>query len=185
MTADRIWFTFKARIRAQIRLSKNDFHSQALLVWYAFCGAALAVLVIRYGTILGGNTDLLAAVFSVAILVVSLMVTGRDFRGRSIEMQRNYLALQSLYRRAIQTPTALTDAEIEEEYDRLLESGENHGTLDDICARVFHTGELTSRAPTKFESARAYAYVVVRTATTFFLYTLPVAVGLYAFYTKH
>lgn len=179
MTLDNIWFTYKARIRAQVRLAKNDFHSQALLVWYAFCGAVLAVVAIRFPQILGSQTDILAAVLSIALLVVSLMVTGRDFRGRSMEMQRNYLALQSLYRRAQQDPPPLSPQEIEKEYGALLDQVENHTTLDDVCARVLDTGKLTSRHPSLGDSARARGYMVVRTVTLLGLYALPIAVTIY------
>lgn len=178
MMLDNIWFTYKARIRAQVRLAKNDFHSQGLLVWYAFCGAVLAVVAIRFPQILGAQTDILAAVFSLAILVVSLMVTGRDFRGRSIEMRRNYLALQSLYRQAQQDPSPLSPQQIENEYGALLDQVENHTSLDDVCARVFNTGKLTSRAPSKLDVARAWGYTVVRRVSLLGLYALPIAVVL-------
>ncbi|WP_456281198.1 SLATT domain-containing protein [Cupriavidus sp. JZ107] len=181
MTLDNIWFTYKARIRAQVRLAKNDFHSQALLVWYAFCGAVLAVVAIRFPQILGSQTDILAAVFSIALLVVSLMVTGRDFRGRAMEMQRNYLALQSLYRRAQQNPPVLSLQEIENQYGVLLDQVENHTTLDDVCARVFETGRLTSRHPSLADCARAWGYMAARTVILLSLYALPVAVTLSTF----
>jgi len=184
MTLDNIWFTYKARIRAQVRLAKNDFHSQALLVWYAFCGAVLAILTIRYPQILGSNTDILAATLAIALLVVSLMVTGRDFRGRSIEMRRNYLALQSLYRRAQQNSPILSPQEVEERYESLLDEVENHTTLDDVCARVFHTGKLTSRNPSLVELARAGGYIVVRTFVLIFLYGLPLGITYYTLFSR-
>lgn len=179
MTLDNIWFTYKARIRSQVRLAKNDFHSQALLVWYAFCGAVLAVLAIRYPQVLGANTDILAAILAIALLVVSLMVTGRDFRGRSIEMRRNYIGLHALYRRAEQTPPLLTAQEIEDQYDLLLNEVENHTALDDVCARVFNSGTLTSRNPSVVETGVACGYIVLRTVVLLGLYLLPAMAVLY------
>lgn len=49
---DSIWFTFKARIRASQRLADTDFHSQILLVWYAFVGTLLSIVTIRHDKVL-------------------------------------------------------------------------------------------------------------------------------------
>ncbi|WP_321840772.1 SLATT domain-containing protein [Paraburkholderia bannensis] len=185
MAHDSIWFTYKARIRAQVRLSKNDFHSQALLVWYAFCGAVLATLALRFPKVLGDDTDMLAAILSIALLVVSLMVTGRDFRGRSIEMRRNYLALESLYRKAKVVRSPLTPQQVEERYEQLLSEVENHTSLDDMCARVFHTGILYSRIPSFLESTTARGYVLLRMLILSFLYILPIGITLYVIVGRH
>jgi hypothetical protein len=173
MAHDNIWFTYKARICTHDRLARNDFHTQNLLVWYAFCGAVLAIVTVRFPTILGGNTDIVAAVLSTALLVVSMMVTGRDFRGRSIEMRRNYLSLQTLYRKGTSNPPTLTDAQIESEYEQLLDSAENHSHLDDMRARVFNTGKLDSRLPTTRETAIAYGYCALRFLVLSTAYLLP------------
>lgn len=185
MAHDNIWFTYKARIRTQVRLAKNDFHSQALLVWYAFCGAVLAILTIRYPEVLGKNTDILAAVLSTSLLVVSLMVTGRDFRGRSIDMLRNYLELQSLYRQAEQNPPPFSPQEIEKRYQSLLAEVENHTSLDDICSRVFSTGKLTSRIPSLVERCYAGGYIILRTVVLICLYGLPAAISFYVLTRGH
>ncbi|NNC09875.1 SLATT domain-containing protein, partial [Corallococcus exiguus] len=84
---DKIWFTYKARIKAHERLERMDFHSQLLLVWYAILSSILAILSIRYPTILGDNTDILGAILSIGLLAISLSVTNRDFRGRAMLMR--------------------------------------------------------------------------------------------------
>lgn len=176
MPNDNIWFTYKARIRAHDRLAKNDFHSQNLLVWYAFTAAVLAILTIRYSQVLGPNTDIAAAVLSIALLVVSMMVTSRDFRGRSIEMRRNYLALQALYWKSKHEPPSMTTSDMDREYERLLDTAENHAHIDDICARVFGTGTLDTRKPTGRELGLAYGYVALRFTILTTVYLLPVLV---------
>jgi hypothetical protein len=45
---DDVWFTYKARIEAEVRLKNSDFYSQILLVWYAFLSSAASVLVLRH-----------------------------------------------------------------------------------------------------------------------------------------
>lgn len=179
MSSDNIWFTYKARIRAHDRLAKNDFHSQNLLVWYAFSATVLAILAIRYPRILGPNTDVAAAVLSTALLIVSMMVTGRDFRGRSLEMRRNYLALQALYWKTKHEPPSVTPSEIEREYERLLDTTENHAHIDDMCARVFNTGTLDTRKPTCREIGLAYSYIALRFMILTAVYLLPAIVTAY------
>lgn len=171
---DNIWFTYKARICAQERLGRNDFYTQTLMVWYALVGAVLGITTLRYPTVLGSDTDLIAAVFSVALLAISMLVANRDFRGRSIEMRLNYLALQALYNKVCAEPGAMPQAEIDDKYQHLLSTVENHAEIDDKYFRVFHTGKLSSRHPTTREYAQVYAYLAIRVITLITLYSLPV-----------
>lgn len=170
--SDKIWFTYKARIQAQVRLERMDFHSQALLVWYALLAAIISVVSTRFPTALGHNTDIYASVLAIALLVVSLAVTGRDFRGRSIEMRRNYLALQHLYDGIIQKGTVSPDDV--NRYHELLTSVENHKTKDDRAFRVADGATLTSRQPTRGEFAMVYASQLTRIAILLALYLAPI-----------
>lgn len=171
---DSVWFTYKARIQAHHRLDWLDFHSQMLLVWYAILSATLGVLVIRYDHLLGSNTDIIAAVLSIVLLCVSLIVTNRDFRVRAMRMQINYLQLQALYRE-ISSDVGPTPAQAIQ-YGELLAECENHGEIDDRIARVFTSG-LTSRHPTAFEKCRAIFWLGARLIITIALYALPLVVG--------
>lgn len=178
---DNVWFTYKARIQAHKRLDWLDFHSQLLLVWYAILGATLGVLTIRYNTLLGQNTDVMATILSVALLGFSLSVTNRDFRVRAMLMRSNYLQLQQLYRElSIVTATTTTHAE---KYNALLAESENHRDIDDRIARVVSKG-LTSRLPTNFECWHARLWLTLRFVITAGLYALPLIVGLYSWATK-
>ncbi|MDP3874564.1 MAG: SLATT domain-containing protein [Methyloversatilis sp.] len=166
---DNVWFTYKARIQAAQRLSRNDFHSQALLVWYAFFSAALAVVTVRYPKLLGSDTDLTAAVLAVGLLVMSMFVTSQDFRGRSIAMRSNYLALHALHNAL--NPATPTPADIAK-YAELLAAVENHTEMDDKRFRVFHGGQLT-RPSTYSEALEVYAYLALRAAIFTLLYVAP------------
>lgn len=174
---DSVWFTFKARIQAHNRLEWLDFHSQMLLVWYAILGTVLGVLTIRYGRLLGPDTDIMATVLSVALLGVSLAVTNRDFRVRAMAMRKNYLQLHALYRELTSdvAPTAAQSLR----YDQLLADTENHREIDDRIARVFASG-LTSRSATAFESIYAVSWLSARLIITLTLYTLPLVVAVCA-----
>ena len=166
---DKVWFTYKARIRAAHRLSKNDFHSQALLVWYAFFSAALAIVTVRYPKLLGSDTDVIAAVLSVGLLVVSMFVTSQDFRGRSIAMRSNYLAMEALYNEMDQATPASSDIA---KYSELLAAVENHTEMDDKRFRVLHRGQLT-RPANRYQWFEVHAYLALRAAILTLLYAMP------------
>lgn len=171
---NKVWFTYKARIQAQLRLSWLDFHSQLLLVWYALLGASLAIVTIRYPRALGTDTDIQSAVLSIALLGVSMAVANRDFRGRSIAMRQNYLDLQRLYDHLKQTG-APSNSELDRYHD-LLSSVENHKEIDDKLFRVRHAKALITRKPTHVEIIEVYAYLAVRLVITFALYLAPLFV---------
>lgn len=179
--ANKVWFTYKARIQAHKRLEWLDFHSQMLLVWYAILSTILGVLVIRYEYVLGLNTDVMATILSVALLGVSLAVANRDFRGRAMMMRRNYLQLQRLYNEI--SGSELIAPEKISQYDDLLAESENHTEVDDRIARLFSSG-LSSRQPTCFETFSARSWLGMRLLITILLYVLPLGVGLYAWAIK-
>lgn len=174
---DKIWYTYKARIRTSERLDYNNAHSQYLLVWYALVTTALSIITIRFPQTLGPNTDISSAIMSVALLVISLLVANLDYRGRAIEMRKNYLELQNLYntilsQSSLQSPTA----EMLKEYNHLLSDCENHLSLDDKYWRVMvprHTALKLTRPPSTREIIDICIYMVIRVALLFLLYALP------------
>lgn len=168
---EKIWFTYKARIQAHIRLSWLEFHSQLLLVWYAIFSAGLAVVTVRYPQALGRDTDLLSAVLSIALMGISLAVGNRDFRGRSITMRQNYLELQRLYDRTA-PPATFGDDDLQH-YHNLLSSVDNHTEIDDKIFRTTQAASLSTRIPTRREKAEAYGYLAARWLLTSLLYSAP------------
>ncbi|HCO1592015.1 TPA: SLATT domain-containing protein, partial [Escherichia coli] len=131
---DNIWFTYKARIQAHHRLEWLEKHSQFILVWYAILSAVLSIVTLRFPKVLGDNTDIVAAILSVALLGISLIVSNLDFRGRAIAMRRNYIALQRLYFDI--TTSQQLSLEQKEKYFNLLNEVENHRDIDDKISRV-------------------------------------------------
>jgi hypothetical protein len=168
---DKVWFTYKARIQAHIRLSWLDFHSQMLMVWYAILGAGLAVVTIRYPQALGKDTDLVSAVLAIALLGLSMAVANRDFRGRAIAIRQNYLDLQRLYEE-LKLRGSCSAADLDR-YHTLLCSVENHKEIDDKLFRARYAHTLSSRKPTLVETAEAYANLVARVVVTLLLYAAP------------
>ncbi len=171
---DKVWFTYKARIQAQQRLEWMDSHSQFLLVWYAILGAVLAVVAIRYPTLFGKDTDILGAVLSIALLGVSLSIANRDFRGRAMNMRKNYLALQYLYNEIS------SRGEVKEDiirYNELLNEVENHNEMDDKKFRVRNSSQLKSRNPEWVEYVQVYSFLGVKYIVLIFSYLAPIIVA--------
>lgn len=152
-----------------------DTHSQFLLVWYAILGAALAVMLIRYPTLLGKNTDIFSAVLSITLLGVSLSVTNRDFRNRAINMRKNYLELQNLYN-TIKKRGSTTEKDIKK-YANLLDGMDNHNSIDDKIFRVQNASSLESRKPTRIEYVQVFLSFIVKYFTLVFLYLAPLIVA--------
>lgn len=174
---DNVWFTYKARIQAHKRLEWMDIHSQFLLVWYAILGAVLAIVAIRYPQALGANTDILAAVLSVALLGVSLSVANRDFRGRALNMMKNYKDLQQLYN-SLRASATITE-EHTAIYHELLADSENHKDIDDIIFRTSANSSLSTRLPTKSEFFYVGYWLTMRTLITVALYLGPLMTAWY------
>ena len=159
---DNIWFTYKARIQAHHRLEWLEKHSQFILVWYAILSAVLSIVTLRFPKVLGDNTDVVAAILSVALLGISLIVSNLDFRGRAIAMRRNYIALQRLYFDI--TTSQQLSLEQKEKYFNLLNEVENHRDIDDKISRVTQVG-LKTRIPTQKEKIIVILWILLRIYT--------------------
>lgn len=168
---DKIWFTYKARIQAHIRLAWLDFHSQTLLVWYAILSAGLSVVAIRYPKVLGEDTDVISAALSIVLLGISMAVANRDFRGRAIAMRQNYLDLQRLHDE-LKFRGSHNDTDLGR-YHSLLGSVENHNEIDDKVFRVRYAHTLTSRKPSRDDAIDAYIHICAKAILTVSLYVAP------------
>lgn len=174
---DDIWFTYKARIAAELRLKNNDVHSQAILIWYAVASAAAGIVGIRFDKFAGPNTDIYMVVLSMALLVVSLFVANRDYRGRAMMMRANHIALKKLYE---ELKSGAIKPELKPElYSKLLLECENHSSYDDRYFRVFNPKGLT-RSPSGTDCALTVGMLVVRVLGFGLLYALPVALVCFA-----
>lgn len=174
MTSDDVWFTFKARIAAELRLKNNDLHSQILLVWYAIVSSTASIVALRYEKFAGPNTDIYTAVLSVGLLSISLLVASRDYRGRALQMRANHIALKQFHD---ELKLGIIDPNKKPElYAKLLSECENHTTYDDRYFRVFNSSGLTSRKPTWWDWTLTLVTCSARTGGFLFLYFLPLSI---------
>jgi hypothetical protein len=126
-------------------------------------------------TFLGDNADLILVIMSITILVTSLFITNKNFKGRALVLKAHYIELQRLYFVAVDAEEKSLDQKgIQKDYLRLLEAVENHSEMDDIIFRVFNESGLNSRKPSNNEKFRAYLYKTRRFITLATLYLLPI-----------
>ena len=171
---DDVWFTYKARIEAEVRLKNSDFYSQILLVWYATLSSAASIVVLRHEKFLGSNTDVYAAVLSIAVLAVSMFVATRDFRGRALQMRANHIALKRFFDEL--KAGTINEISKPELYAKYLLECENHSTYDDRYFRVFNSHGLTNRKPTKFEHFYVWSMCSLRCLSFAVFFLLPLSV---------
>lgn len=134
-------------------------------------------MLIKNITFLGDNTDLILVIMSVNILVTSLFVANKNFKGRALSLKAHYIELQRLYYDAVDAEEKnLELKEIREKYIRLLEIVENHAPIDDIVFRVFNESNINTRKPSFNEKVTAYVYKSLRFTLLTTLYILPIIV---------
>lgn len=184
--SDNIWFTRKARIQSAERLKNSHKHTQLLLIEYTLIVAILSVIVLRYNNLLGSDTDMILAIMSIVILVLSLVITNFDMKERSNKFFNNYVNLQTLYLEArdVEKIKDLEDAKtemmsIKEKYKKVLLAVENHLPIDDICVRVENASTLDSRHPSRMEHFKCCWYKAKKFCLYFSLYTAPILTLVY------
>lgn len=123
---------------------------------------------------------------SVALLVISLLITNTDYRGRALQMRKNYLDLQHFYNSLLLQNT-LSDPtkEMIDQYAEFLYDIENHLSVDDKYWRAMapQTAKL-SRPASEKEICDVKSYIFIRNFYFFTLYTLPLIIGFCLFYSK-
>ncbi|WP_411825472.1 SLATT domain-containing protein [Luteolibacter sp. AS25] len=142
----KLWTTKGARFVAAKRLEKMDSHSKVALTFvttYLIILSIVPAFLQQFLTVPEALIGLLAAAFSILILVYSLIESSRDFKFRAHLMHECALNVAEQYNRLRQAKeqedlavrnTAIN--EITREYELILKSAENHDPLD---FRVFQT----------------------------------------------
>lgn len=177
--SDNIWFTRKARVQSSERLKNDHTHTQLLLVEYTLIGAVLSVIVIRHNKLFGSDTDIMLAIMSIVILVLSLVITNFNMKERSNIFFNNYVQLQLIYleSKEIEKIENSDMSDVREKYKKALLDVENHTVMDDICARVENAKSLYSRHPTCVEYFKCFGYKTIKFIMYLLLYSAPILLG--------
>ncbi|MBG6070265.1 hypothetical protein IWX87_000005 [Polaromonas sp. CG_9.7] len=158
-------------------MKNNDIHSQVLLVWYAIAALVIAIVGLKYKDFLGPDTDLYTATLSIVLLIISMLITARDYRGRAISMRTNHIALKLLYDEL--NIGNITPQEKPKIYSKLLSECENHSSYDDRYFRIFSP---TSRIPSYYEKIVEFIEISIRWLCIFILYFLPILIVILNFH---
>lgn len=171
---DDIWFTYKARTETEQRLKNHDLHTQMLLVWYAIVSSGASLYALRHEKFAGPDTDIYMAILSIALLVISMFVANRDFRGRALQVRANHIALKRLYDEL--SGGIIKPEEKPERYSQLLLECENHASYDDRYFRVFNKAGLKTRIPTGRDFFFVFCACATKVVTYLALYLIPLSV---------
>lgn len=170
--SNRVWFTRKARIYASERLLSYNSHSQIILIYYSLVNVALSIAMLTGSNPFGDQSASMLVMMSIGILVISLVVSNVDFKGRALKFKDNYINLQRLYEKCHAANLQQIE-DLKDTYVELLKETENHKSIDDMCFRVSERKNLTSRIPCWQEIAQVYLYYIFRWFVFLFLYASP------------
>lgn len=169
--SDRIWWTRKAKIKAERRLLNLDYYSQFLLLWYS----SFLVCYSIYSLVnpAGNNEAAIMVALSVLILVLTLFVNNMNYKGRALLIKQCYEKLSVIYTDAKNNVEQLT---IDKEYQAILSASENHLERDFIKAVVDEYNNtkderLLTKTPTLWHIVQVWFYTI-RNCLTFLAFLL-------------
>lgn len=134
----KLWTTKGARFVAAKRLEKMDSHSRVALTFvttYLIVLAIVPAFLRDFLVVPEALLGLLAAAFSILILVYSLIESSRDFKFRAHLMHECALNVAEQYNRLrqakeVESENSKAVNEITREYELILKGAENHDPLD-------------------------------------------------------
>lgn len=175
--SDTIWWTTRARIKAERRLLGNDFSSQIILLWYSAFTVCISIFELKSPS----SNDYFAVTMvslSVLILCASLFVANRNFKERAMLLKQCYEQLSK-----IEAKTKIDNAnenELYDEYHSILSLSENHTEIDFKNAVVSeyvnnnNPLEKLTKIPTIYNIMVVYSYIGLKYFMLFILVLLPI-----------
>ena len=136
LLSDRAWITKRCRMLAAERLSNNNRYSQELITYYSFLLVVVSVISLRYSDIFKDMAGVLLVLGSIAVLIMSLVISNKNYIERSINMKRSYLEIDMICDKSIAAEKVCDDNKLNDiffEYNKILNNTENHSTYDYNC----------------------------------------------------
>lgn len=172
--SDKIWWTRKAKIKAERRLLNFDHYSQLLLLWYS----SFLVCYSIYTLVKPAQKVEEAAIMvslSVLILVLTLFINNMNFKGRALLIKQCYERLSIIHTSSLSFSNL---SELDKEYQAILGSSENHLEKDFIKAIVdeyFNTSDKTrlTKKPTKIHFIMTGLISIRNVVVLLLLFSLP------------
>jgi len=123
----RIYITYKSRINASERLKKTNSFIQGINIYYSLFLTALSIFSVSSGT---PKLSLVITVYSVVVTVTIVFLAAQNYGERAKSLKNNYVAIFKLYNHI--QPDMQEDElqKISDEYNKLIDSSENHTEYD-------------------------------------------------------
>ncbi|WP_413725274.1 SLATT domain-containing protein [Sodalis sp. RH16] len=177
--SDKVWWTRKAKIKAERRLLNLDYYSQFLLLWYS----SFLVCYSIYSLVkppANDNESVIMVALSVLILVLTLFINNMNFKGRAMLIKQCYEKLSVIHTSSL-ISTPLT--ELDREYQSILAASENHLERDFIKAMVDEDSNtcdknLLTKHPTWWHRVQVWFYTLRNFAIFSVLFLFPLAILL-------
>ncbi|OOF14568.1 MULTISPECIES: SLATT domain-containing protein [Salinivibrio] len=137
MNKDNVWWTRKCWIKAEERLLKHARYSDFFMFWYSLWGVASSIIFIGEK-----QPEIISKVFvcfSVFVFGFSLFSSLGRFRERANNFKAGYIELQRIYmilNSKKKSKSERMDDENFKNYTKVLDSCENHTSLDFLRAKV-------------------------------------------------
>lgn len=178
--SDKVWWTRKARMKAERRLLNLEFYSQFLLLWYS----SFLVCYSIYSLVKPPANDSEAVIMvalSVLILVLTLFINNMNYKGRAMLIKQCYEKLSVVYTASLSSTISTT---LDENYQSILASSENHLERDFIKAMVdeyINTMDKTllTKVPSWRHRLQVLYYKIQNSIVFLFLFFFPLLILMF------
>ncbi|HFJ4305566.1 TPA: SLATT domain-containing protein, partial [Salmonella enterica] len=175
--SDKVWWTRKAKIKAERRLLNLDYYSQFLLLWYS----SFLVCYSIYSLVkppANNNESIIMVALSVLILALTLFINNMNYKGRAMLIKQCYEKLSVIHTLSLSS-TDLT--EIDKQYQAVLASSENHLERDFIKAMVDENANTSDKSkltklPTTWHKIQVLYYSLRNIILFLFLFFAPLII---------
>lgn len=121
--SESIYLTYKTRMTTEARLRKAAYIGNWLIAWYSFSLIVISLMDLS-GRYVIASFSIISATVSIAILAVSLILTGQKYGERADNIKSCYLKLQNIYK------SESDEAEKMSRYADVLSQYENQSDAD-------------------------------------------------------
>ncbi|QZD86067.1 SLATT domain-containing protein [Qipengyuania psychrotolerans] len=152
--SNRIYLTYKARIKAESRYRLYSMTANILIIWYSFL-IIVASIAVSSNTVVISHFETALAASSIAIFASSVFLATGILQKRADEYRACYLELQEIWDSSVQEEVKL------KRYSEARKRYPNHSSRDDgevILSTWLRKGELfdtKGKVPASFSSLSA------------------------------
>jgi hypothetical protein len=143
--SNRIWITKRCRTITEKRLKSKSCISEILIIYYSFLLVVVSIYGLAFPNDHTSMLNMLLALGSIAVLIISVVISGRKYAERALEMRICYTDLDLIYEKCLKAENNNEDnqlLEIHESYSRILRSIENHSDYDYLSLRYAHRNDI-------------------------------------------